>query len=606
MYSPTLISLDLTENKVIPKKTINPKIVDTFLGGRGIAVYLSYESIPVDTSPRGSGNNIIFGTGVLTGSTFPSSGTAIATFKSPHTNTLCTATSTGYFGAYLKHTGNDFLQITGQAKSPQYIVIDEFADISLETASQFWLKSINATDRELREKYGQDSCIACIGPAAINQVTYSGVVVDKVHHFHRGGLGSVLASKNIKAIVFTEPPTPRDLNGFNEDEFSRFQSILQTHPWSNMLQSQGTFSTIYSMIQAHVIPTKNCTRELLLQTDQVSSFHGYGKPFNCWQCPVKCERNSYQNFIALGPNLKLLDHKSIQKAIEKCDEEGLDPISTGAALASLFQIQEDKRKLLNINLGYNLGERQIYSLIEDIVQKKGLGDQLARSENYLYKQTSEPSPMIKNQMPGMFYFPNCPALSMELSSAQYGAIHNKTSGLIYPECLGFPFRLSPKTLNGKIRLLMLFENLYAVLDSLILCPRFIPIFLKSNLVFRNLPSKFSAFLMEHIPKRLFDKLILNDSQLAQIIQHLVSSSGSTDNILEIGNRITLLERLFNTRSGLTSSNDVFSRYIEGQSDFFKIQNELLNSYYKEKGLNSNGLVTLETLRKASLFGIIRI
>ncbi|MHA2094165.1 MAG: aldehyde ferredoxin oxidoreductase C-terminal domain-containing protein, partial [Candidatus Hodarchaeales archaeon] len=562
--------------------------------------------IPVDTSPWGIDNRIIFGTGVLTGTTFPSSGTAIATFKSPCTNTLCTATSTGSFGAYLKHTGYDFLQIKGQAKSPQCLVIDEFADITLENASKYWVESIEETDILLRQKYGKKASIACIGKAAINQVTYTGVVVDRTHSFQRGGLGSVLASKNIKAIVLTDPPKPLNPTVITDDDLSIFKSRLQNHPWSKMLQTQGTFSSIYPVIKADVLPTKNCTRILALQPDQISSFHGYGEAYDCWCCSVKCERNSYQHFVALGPNLNIFDLRSIQEAIKKCDEEGLDPISTGAALASLFQIQEDKRKLLNVHLGYNWGDSQIYSLIDKIIQKTGLGDQLARGENYLYKQTSEPSPMVKGQMIGMFYYPNSPALSMDLSSAPYGANHQKTGSLIFPEFHGFPIHLSPQTINGKIKLKILFENLYAVLDSLILCPRFMPILLKSNAILDMLPSRLAGFLLQKTPKKLFNHLLFDASQISPLINRSISSKNSSANILEIGHRITLLERLFNTRAGLSPSNDLLPRYLEGNNDFFKIQNELLSSYFEAKGLNSDGLVKFDTLKKSKLLGLISI
>ncbi|MCK4849664.1 MAG: aldehyde ferredoxin oxidoreductase, partial [Candidatus Heimdallarchaeota archaeon] len=83
MYSPKVKIVNLTENKIFPSKKVENKVVRHFLGGRGITTYLGYESIPVDTSPRGEDNNIIFGTGGITGTNFPSSGTAVATFKSP-------------------------------------------------------------------------------------------------------------------------------------------------------------------------------------------------------------------------------------------------------------------------------------------------------------------------------------------------------------------------------------------------------------------------------------------------------------------------------------------------------------------------------------------
>ena len=91
MWRPQLVKLDLTEEKLLPKEAIDKRVVEHFLGGRGITVYLGYHSIPTDASPRGPDNSVILGTGILTATNFPSSGMAVATFKSPQTNTLFTS-----------------------------------------------------------------------------------------------------------------------------------------------------------------------------------------------------------------------------------------------------------------------------------------------------------------------------------------------------------------------------------------------------------------------------------------------------------------------------------------------------------------------------------
>jgi aldehyde:ferredoxin oxidoreductase len=606
MYSPQLVTLDLTEDKVIPKKKIDSRVVEKFLGGRGIGVYLGYETIPVDTSPLGLENNIIFGTGGLTGSIIPSSGTASATFKSPHTNTLCTSIVTGNLGAYLRRSISDFFLIQGKAKSPKYILIDEFSDITLENAKDIWLKSTQKTDMILREKYGEESCITCIGEAAVNKVIYAGAVVNNSHIFQRGGLGTILASKNIKAIVLTESPKAISLDGIDEELITKFNSFLQDHTWSKQLTSQGTFTIIESMIKAAVLSTKNCSRKLKVDYERIKSFTGYEKPFDCWYCPVKCVRNSFQNFLSLGPNLRILDQNEIQKAIEKCDQEGLDPISTGAALASLFHIQEDKRKLLNTQMGFQLGHPRIYSLIDDIVHKKGLGDQLSRGEDYLYLQTSEPSPMIKGQMPGMYYYPNCPGLSMDLSTSSYGGSNFQGEGILFPEILGYPYQLSPHRRFGKVKMKILLENLIAVLDSLIICSRYLPLFLNSNSLVQKVPSTILSLLIHYTPMKILSSLIANRDYLSSLVLTIINSDISIDNILDIGNRITLLERLYRTRAGITASSDKFSRYISSRPDFFKNQKSLISAYYQIKGLNQEGLVKLETLDKAGLVGLIRI
>jgi aldehyde:ferredoxin oxidoreductase len=606
MYSPKLKIINLTENKIFPSKTISKEVVTNFLGGRGITTYLAYDSIPVDTSPRGEDNNIIFGTGGLTGTNFPSSGTAVATFKSPHTNTLCTASTTGSFGAFLRNSGFDFLQISGRAKSPQILIVDEFSDITFVKAEKNWKTSIQQTDKVLRQKYGEFSCIACIGEAATNQVTYAGLAVDKNHFFHRGGLGSVLASKNIKAIVFTDSPDVKDLSILDKTYLSTLDTSIKDHFWFSMLQNQGTFGTITSTIQHDALPTKNCSRVLKIDLEKVSEFKGYGESFNCWQCSISCMKNSYQSFTSLGTNLKIIEHQKIQEAILNCDQEALDPLSTGAALASLFNIQEDRRKLLDINLGYGWGDSRIYSLIEDIVKQHSLGDQLSRGEEYLYLQTSEPSPMIKNQMAGMFYYPHCSGISIELSSSPYGGNLQRSSSMLFPEFLNFPYPLPPLSTYGKIKTLILFENLMAILDSLVICNNFFPFFLKTNKLIRKLPANLIAFIFHNLPKRLFEPLMLQSKLLDPIFSQIFETSISMNAMLAIGNRITLLERLFNTRSGLSRIDDRFQPFLEKRPDFFKSQASLLASYYEAKGLSSEGFVTTDSLKKSNLYGMVSI
>lgn len=606
MYSPQVKKINLTENKVFLSKRVKEKVVKYFLGGRGITTYLGYESIPVDTSPRGEENNIVFGTGDLTGTKFPSSGTAVATFKSPHTNTLCTAVATGSFGAFLKHSGFDFLQISGRAKSPQILVVDEFSDITFEKADKYWKASIQQTDKILRQKYGENSCIACVGEAATNQVVYAGVAVDKNNFFHRGGLGSVLASKNIKAIVFTDSPEVKDLSNLDEAYLKSFESSIREHFWFSMLQNQGTFATIVSTIQREVLPTKNCSRILKIDSDKISDFKGYGESYKCWQCPINCIRNSYQSFTSLGTNLKIIDHQKIQEAIFKCDQEALDPLSTGAALASLFNIQEDRRKLLDIKLGYEWGDSRIYSLIDDIVKQRSLGDQLSRGEEYLYLQTSEPSPMIKGQMAGMYYYPHCSGISIELSSSPYGGNHQRTSSMLFPELLNFPYPLHPRSTYCKIKTKILFENLIAVLDSLVVCNSLFPFFLKTNTFIRKLPANLLAIILHNLPKRAFQSLMLQSKYLDPVFSQIMGEDISMNKILEIGNRITLLERLFNTRRGYSQKMDQFTPFLEKRPDFFKSQQSMLASYYQAKGLSSEGFVTLDTLKKSKLLGMVSI
>lgn len=606
IWNPQLLKLDLTEEKVSSKESIDPRVVENFLGGRGISVYLGYHSIPTDASPRGPDNVVIFGTGILTGTLFPSSGMAVATFKSPLTNTLCTSIATGKFGASLKQIGLDFFLISGRAKAPRYILIDEFSDVILENAESIWNKTVSETDEWLRTKHGKDASIAAIGLSAVNQVTYAGLAVDRVHFFRRGGLGAVLASKNIKAIVITEQPKIKELEGLSTDFLDQFNHFLEETPWYKMLHNRGTFSTIFPIIDNKVLPAKNCSRLLQLSPEKISSFRGYGESYQCWQCPMRCQRNSYQDFVALGPNLKIIDLEKIQRAIESCDDEALDPISTGAALASLFNIQEDRRKLLDIDLGFEWSNPKIYSLIEKIVNREGLGDQLSRGEIYLYQQTNEPSPMVKNQVGGMFYYPNISGLSLATSISPYGASNFRTNYMIFPEVLGFPYKLNPRSKKGKVKTIILLENFVAVLDSLVLCSRYLPVFLQIRRIFSKLSENQRKNLFSLFPTPLIGKFGLDLTTLLPLLKGLIDENLTFNKLLEVGNRITILERIFNTRMGMGRDDDRFAKFLNKRPDFFKKHEDLLNEYYNRKGLTPKGMVNKQTLQKTGLLGLIKI
>jgi aldehyde:ferredoxin oxidoreductase len=106
--------------------------------------------------------------------------------------------------------------------------------------------------------------------------------------------------------------------------------------------------------------------------------------------------------------------------------------------------------------------------------------------------------------------------------------------------------------------------------------------------------------------RILSNLMTNKTYLNSLVSTITNSDISIDTILDIGNRITLLERLYRTRAGITAPSDKFSRYISSRPDFFKNQESLISSYYQAKGLNQEGLVKLETLDRVGLVGLIRI
>ncbi|MFX0186079.1 MAG: aldehyde ferredoxin oxidoreductase C-terminal domain-containing protein, partial [Candidatus Hodarchaeota archaeon] len=279
---------------------------------------------------------------------------------------------------------------------------------------------------------------------------------------------------------------------------------------------------------------------------------------------------------------------------------------TGAALASLFNIQEDRRKLLDIDLGFNWGDSQIYTLIDEIIESEGIGEQLARGEAYLYQQTSEPSPMIKNQMGGMFYYPNILGLSLSTGISPYGASNFRSDNMIFPELLGIPFELNPRYSRGKARAVIFFENFHAILDSLVICSRFLPLLLGEHRIFSWLPKNIRRRLYQFLPNPFIGSIGLELKTLLHLLQDENDNGMTFRNLIKIGNRITLLERIFNSRMGMEREEDSFNNYLKKRPDFFKQHDKLISKYYSMKGLTSRGLVRKQSLKKTGLLGLITI
>jgi len=605
MWKPNLLKYDLSEKKISIQKTIEPKIVENFLGGRGITVYLAYHSIPVDASPRGTENEIILGTGILTGTNYPSTGMIVCTFKSPQTNTLFTSISTGKFGAYLKHSGIDFLQISGSLNEPHYILIDEFHDILLQDATEIWKKNVPETDEFLRNKHGKDISIATIGQAAVNQVFYSGVAVDRMNFFQRGGLGVVFASKNLKAIVISESPPEEKIENLLKDD-ANFLSQLKSHSWYKMIKTRGTFSIIFPALEKRILGIKNCSRLLSMKPEKISSFKGYQSTYDCWKCPIRCSHNKYQDFLGLGLNLKITDLESIQNAIEVCASEAIDPLSLGASIGSLLNIQEDRRKLLDEVIGITWGDPALLRLIDSIISVNELGEKLARGETYLYKQTSEPSPAVKNQFAGLYYYPNTKEIALAHSISSYSASELHSDYMLFPSMFGYPYTLNNKSTKGIVRTLILMENILASLDSLILCSRFLPFILEHKIPKSIIPEEVINFLFSFFSSFFVNNFGLSTKNFANSFsENLMELKLDPNNLFKIGNRITLLERLFNTRAGFTKSDDQFEPFIFNK-EFFKEQESLLEEYYQQKGLTKDGMVSKKSLKKTGLLGLVTI
>lgn len=207
-YMGKLLEVDLTKGK-LNDYTVKENVLRKFLGGKGLALYIMMEHASklakkgVDLAkldPFSPDNVLVFATGPATGTGFPSSGRYhVMALKSPLTGSVASANSGGEWGPYLKFAGYDGVIVRGAAEKPVYLsIIDGKAE--LKDASNLWGMNTFDTTSSLKEVYGKDVSVACIGPAG-ELVRFANIINDEHRAAGRTGVGAVMGSKRLKAIV---------------------------------------------------------------------------------------------------------------------------------------------------------------------------------------------------------------------------------------------------------------------------------------------------------------------------------------------------------------------------------------------------------------------
>src|SRR6056297_413395 len=200
IYEYQVLRVDLSKGE-ITRKTIKGKKVKDYLGGRGLASKMLYDEIEPKIDPLGPENKLIFASGILTGTAASTGGRYMVVTKGPLTGTIASSNSGGFFGAELRFSGNDIIIFEGKAERPLYLSIMG-EKVELKDASEIWGKgAYDTTDILIEESGDEKSRVSCIGPAGENLVKFASIMNEKDRAAGRTGVGAVMGSKNLKAIV---------------------------------------------------------------------------------------------------------------------------------------------------------------------------------------------------------------------------------------------------------------------------------------------------------------------------------------------------------------------------------------------------------------------
>ena len=199
-YVGKILRVNLKEG-TIKTEPLNTKSADEYVGARGLGTKYYCDECDPTCDPLGPGNNLVMMTGPLTGTMATSSGRYNAVAKAPLTGTIGAANSGGHWGPELKYAGYDGIIFEDISEKPVYLYINDDV-VELRDASHLWGKDVYDTTDALYEECGENFRVACISAAAENGCLFAGIMNDKQRAAGRGGIGTVMGSKKLKAVVY--------------------------------------------------------------------------------------------------------------------------------------------------------------------------------------------------------------------------------------------------------------------------------------------------------------------------------------------------------------------------------------------------------------------
>ncbi|MHC4474303.1 MAG: aldehyde ferredoxin oxidoreductase family protein [Planctomycetota bacterium] len=584
-YCGMLLRINLT-NADIKKEALDLDLAKKFIGGRGLGSYFLAQEIDPGVDPFDPANKLIFATGPLTGSQAPTSARYMVVTKSPLSGTVASSNSGGFWAPELKKAGYDLIIVEGKAEKPCYISINDH-DVQIKDAQQYWGKLVSETTDLLAQAEAPKARILTIGPAGEKLSRIACIINDRYRAAGRSGVGAVMGSKNLKAIVArgTGKVEPADPEKTKQVLNAVLKKIREHDVTSKGLPTYGTSVLVNVINETGIYPTNNFQRSYFETADQTSgetlAEKYLVKNVACFRCPIACGRRSkvdgvegegpeYETTWAYGADCGVDDLPAIIRANNWCNEYGLDTISAGATIACAMELYE--KGLIKPDevdgppLKFGSGEA-IVEWTRKMGAAEGLGAKLALGSYRLAQEygVAELSMSVKKlEMPA--YDPRgVQGHGLQYATSNRGGCHVR-GYMISPEILGIPEKLDPLALEGKAPWVKAFQDLTAVIDSLGLC--------------------------------LFTSFALCADDYKDMFNAIVGTNWTTQDLLEAGDRIWNLERTFNIKAGVGPDQDKLPKRLvaepipDGPSkgNVNRLA-EMLPGYYKERGWDEKGIPT---------------
>lgn len=577
-----ILKINLNE-KTFQAETVNDQVYEKYLGGKGLASHLLYELNPPGVGPLDPDNCLIFATGPITGSAIWGSCRYGVFTKSPQTGLYAESYSGGKVAEAIDSTGFDAILIQGKSQNPTLLAIHP-EGVDFHAANDIWGKETYETEDIAIERYSRSDRgfrkpgAVVIGPAGENMVSFSVIENDYWRSAGRTGVGAVMGSKKLKALVFQGNRKRQLFDDRAIKEMSKELALkAKDNPGVLAYKTLGTPMMVKILNNANAFPTRYWSDGKYEQWEKISAdaLHEQCdvKPHACLKCFMACGRMTtvqhgrhaglkvegpeYETIYAFGGLCMIDSIEEITYLNDICDRLGIDTITAGNLCG--FTIEAVRRGKVEYPIDYGDVDA-IAGLLKLIAKREGIGDVLARGIKYVAKKWNleEIAVHVKGLEPPGYDPRSLKGMGLAYAASDRGACHLRTT-FYKPELTGM---IKPEQIEGKAALLLEFEHRLTIFDTLIFC----------------------RFYRDLYPWE----------ELEQVIHNVTGLKADEETLKAKASAISSLIRRFNLREGLNPEDDRLPKYLhQPQKDTGKVISEeelgrMMKDYFLLQGWDENG------------------
>jgi aldehyde:ferredoxin oxidoreductase len=609
-----ILRVDLTKG-TCKSEPLNMKLAQEYLGQRGLATKYFVDEVDPKVDPLSPANKLIMATGPLTGTPASTGGRYSVITKGALTGAIACSNSGGYFGAEMKFAGWDMIIFEGKSPKPVYLSVED-DKAELRDAAHLWGKSVWQTEEIIKKSHQDPQVRVCsIGSAGENGVMYACVVNDLHRAAGRSGVGTVMGSKNLKAVALRGTrgvAGMKDAKAFMKAATAAKQVLKDNAVTGQGLPAYGTQVLMNVINEMGALPTRN-HRDVQFESARKISAEAMGEKrasdgkshlvtnSACFGCTIACGRISkidethfsvvnkpqywgasggleYEAAWALGAANGVGDLEALQYANMLTNEAGFDPITFGATVAAAMELYDLgilTKEIIGLEAPFGSAEA-LCKLAEMTAKGEGFGKELGLGSARLCAKYGKPelSMGVKKQEFPAYDSRGIQGMGLAYATSNRGACHLR-GYTVASEVLGIPVKTDPLVTEGKADLVKAFQDATSVFDSAGVC--------------------------------VFTTFAWTLADLQPQLDAACEGDWTMEKLALVGERIWNMERQFNNAAGFTAKDDDLPARLKTEpaktgpakglvSGIDKMRPE----YYKVRGWDANGVPTKETLSRLGL------